>query len=200
MEYNETPRVHTPPVKWLRILFYLHGISLILAVLSLLPVNDTLFTWISRASKAGAVVCLFLLVPLHPRFRKAAGFSLAAWITALGASAGILGIILLLTSSICSIVGVYHEYSTFSEITAQSDPVLGKRWKGLFYWELLSGVILGTVGSLIGTVLVLVAPESGTLVSTGISWALEILTLVLQGMYLWYLRRTTLLLKEKSEL
>ena len=88
----------------------------------------------------------------------------------------------------------YQEYHGHSEIAAQWDEKLAKKWRNLFVWEVVIALVT-SVFSVFGTV-ILVATEMLTDTITTVIIALTTgIGLVLEGLYLLYMKRTLALIE-----
>ena len=182
------------PLKWLRILFYIHLGGIALSVITMLPINDSFATWISRAITLAAAFCLFRLAPASERYKKAAVFSaVSLGLTLL--SSLLLPSLLKLAASILSILATYQEYSGHSDAVSPADPQLSRKWHSLFNWQLFLGVLTAFVSMV--AVFALIALElNASLITALVAGALSLMGIALSILYLVYLHRMIKLFSE----
>lgn len=188
------PEAPKPPVKWLRILFYVHIASIVLSLISLLPIHNGFTTWISRAITAAVVICLFQLAPASDRYKKAAVFSAVSLGLNLAATL-LLTSLLTLSASILSILATYQEYSGHSDMVARADPKLSRRWHSLFNWQIIVGVLTAVV-SMVAVVALAALEMNTTAITAIVVGALSLVSVVLSVLYLVYLNRMIKLFSE----
>lgn len=185
--------------KWLQVLIYISIVSLINSVLNFLPfVPAAVTTWISRGIMVAMVICMFQLAPVNARYKKAGimrsvmlGCTL---ITAfLWASS-----ILTLAASILSILAVYQEYSAHSELIADKDLKLSRKWHSLFNWGILAAVLV-SFGSIVAVLIVSMLETDAVRTSAIIVGGLSIPQLVIDVVYLLYLKKMTGYFQNKGE-
>lgn len=175
--------------KWLRVLFYLHAVSIINSVISDLTIYDG--TWVGKAITAGVVVCLFQLAPVNGRYRGAAIFRAAMLGCALinplvltpivvrqGSSewTSVISTAAVLAVLVLSALSVYQEFRGHAEV----EPKLSKNWRGLFIW-MLGITVLSSCVSFIGVQMQLNLSAVGTITA--------VIDTVLDILYLWYLHQ-----------
>ena len=102
--------------------------------------------------------------------------------------------ILMLVGSACTWVTDYQEYHGHSEIAAQWDETLAKKWKNLFVCEVLVALATSVV-SVFGTVILMAADMLTDTISTVIIILSTVIGLVLEGLYLIYMKRTLALIE-----
>lgn len=181
--------------KWLTNLLYLHIASLVIAVVNAITGLQSFTQWLSWAASIGAVFCLFQLQTVNPRYQKSAIFQAVALgstlIVSLFGGLGILG----LAASICGIVASYQEYHAHSDLTAEADPQLSRKWSNLFLWSLAMGLISGFASTALVTIGVLA--EVDTALLAGVAVILVLLTgAVVEILYLRYMNQTLRLLEK----
>ena len=175
--------------KWLRILIYVAIVSLVNAIVNLLPfVPASVTTWISRGIMIAVVVCMFQLAQINERYKKAgimrAVMLVCTLITAFVYASSILN----LAASILSIIAVYQEYNAHSELIADKDSKLSGKWHSLFTWGFIVGILVG-FGSTV-TVLILTLLESDVVRLTAIIVGiLSIPQMILDLVYMLYLKK-----------
>ena len=131
-------------VKWLQVLLVCQLGVLLLQLLNLIPLPGGIGWWLDKGLTAASIIALFNLSPLLERYRKAAlfhGISLCGLL-----AARLLGnTVLSLAWSVCSIVASYQELNAHSELTEPRDKKLSQKWHSLFYLELFSGLLAGSI-------------------------------------------------------
>lgn len=176
------------PVKWLQILLYVHIANIAVALISLLPVSDQWGVWLSRAVTLVITVSLFQLAPACKRYRTAAIFNAVSLGLILITSLLFSSSLLTLAASILSILATYQEYSAHSDMVAERDARLSRKWHSLFNWQFIVGILTSLV-SMVAVVVLAVLEVNSTLITVLIIGALSLVSIVLQVIYLMYLRR-----------
>ena len=185
--------------KWLRMLFYIQIASMVLVVINALTYLDSITVWVNRAITVATVWCLFQLNAVNPRYRTSAitkaGVLICGLLTLPTNTSGLgLSSSLMLVGSICSWVTAYQEYHAHSEVVAEADEKLAKKWNGLFALEI--AVAIGTsIISIIGTTIMVVTGVLTDTITTVLIGASTVLGLSLEGLYLLYMKRTLKLLE-----
>ena len=182
------------PGKWTQYLLYLALGQLALSVMGMVLSLGSLIQWLNVALTTASALCLFGLTPLNPRMRQAAIFQLMSAC----AMAGSALVMLTLVGAICSLVATYQAYAGFSEVVTPADGKLGKAWKRLFLWQLLSGLLVGMVSAAIGIALTMLLGDATELYTQITVWGTNLLGLVLDGVYAWYLLRTIRLFESNA--
>ena len=182
------------PQRWMQYLLYLALGQLALSGMGMVLSLGSLFQWLSIALTTASALCLFGLTPLNPRMRQAAIFQLMSAC----AMAGSALVMLTLVGAICSLVATYQAYAGFSEVVTPVDGKLGKAWKRLFLWQLLSGLLVGMVSAAIGIALTMLLGDATELYTQITVWGTNLLGLVLDGVYAWYLLRTIRLFESNA--
>lgn len=185
------------PIKWLRILFYIHLALLAASVLSWLPMPDQWIAWIQRILVIATALCLFRLSSVNDHYRKAALFRIiyigGLLITALLFSSTAIT----LAASVCSIIAVYHEYSAHSDLITQQDPRLSRKWHSLFNWS-IAAAILVSFGSLVISMISVLIGMDITAAVTVVMVILSIPQFAVDVFYLIYLNRMLQLLRKED--
>lgn len=189
--------------KWLRILFYVHIASIAITAVNAVSNLDTITAWISKALSVVAIWSMFQLKDVNPRYRQAAVFSAAVLVcglltTPVNSSELGLSSILVLVGAIASWVATYQEYHAHSELVAEQDEKLAKKWNNLFGLEILVGLGVSLFSTVATLVLVSAEMDSGT-VTTIILVVTYIVTLLLELLYLLYMNRTLKLFENGEE-
>lgn len=189
--------------KWLRILFYVHIASIAITAINTVSNLDTITAWISKALSVVAIWSMFQLKDVNPRYRQAAVFSAAVLVcglltTPISSSELGLSSILVLVGAIASCVATYQEYHAHSELVAEQDEKLAKKWNNLFGLEILVGLGVSLFSTVATLVLVSAEMDSGT-VTTIILVVTNIINLLLAMLYLLYMNRTLKLFENGEE-
>lgn len=180
--------------KWLKMLFYIQIAFIALTVINAVTYLDNITVWVNRGLVAIVCWSLFQLREVNPRYRTAAlakaGVLVLGLLTLPVNTSGLgLSSILMLVGGICSWVTVYQEYHGHSELVAEADPKLAKKWRDLFVWEVV--VAIGTsVVSVFGTVILMAADMLTDNITTVVILLTTVLGLVLEGLYLLYMKKT----------
>ena len=182
--------------KWLGVLFCIHIVSIINSAVNFLPfIPAAVTTWISRGIMVAMFICMFQLVPVNDRYRKAAvyrGVMLACTLitTILFRSTLLMLTLLMLVSMVYSILAVYQEYSAHAELVAEKDPKLSRSWRSLFKWGILAAVLLSFGSTVTAIVLAILEQEMGAARISGIvNGLLRVPQLMIDVVYLLYLRK-----------
>jgi len=175
--------------KWLQVLMYIALISLINSVVDYLPfVPADASLWISRGIMLSMVIATFQLAPVNRRYRTAAIMRAVMLGCALFTSFVFGSTLLSLAASIVSIISVYQEYSAHSELVADKDPKLSRKWHSLFNWSILAAVLV-SFGSVVVVLLVTMSAMDTGIVTDLIVLLLGIPQLVIQVVYMVYLKK-----------
>ena len=181
--------------KWIRVLIYIAIVSIVNSVISILPIIPaSVTTWISRGIMVAMIVCMFRLAPVNERYKKA-GILRAVWLGCMIASMLFLPSILILTASILSIIAVYQEYSAHSEVVADKDAKLSRNWHSLFNWSIVTGLLVG-FGSVVTALIASFAGVEITRITAIVTGILGIPQLVIEIVYLLYLKKMSAIFDE----
>jgi hypothetical protein len=98
--------------------------------------------------------------------------------------------LLSVAASICSIVAVYQEYTAHSEVLAEKDMILSRKWHNLFYWEFIAAILL-SLGSSVAAVILMSyeLPVNASRVSSIVILLLNIPQFFIQLVRLQYLNK-----------
>jgi len=180
--------------KWLRVLFYTQIAYIAITAINALTHLDSITAWVNRAITLIVIWCLFQIQGVNPRYRTAAitkaGAFLCGLLTLPVNTSGLgLSSILMLVGSACSWITAYQEYHGHGELVADADSKLAKKWKDLFVWEI--AIALATsVFTLIGTTFMVATGFLTSTVTTVIIAVSTVIGLVLEGLYLLYMKQT----------
>ena len=198
-EYSEIIDVTPVPApgetaKWLRYLLYCSIATVVLSVITYLPFPDDWATWVQLGLVGGTVFCLFRLEGINPRYRKAAVYR-AVYLGGILINALLFSsTAILLAASILSIMSVYQEYNAHSDLLAEKDPQLSRKWHSLFTWSIAAAVLAGFGSMVISVITALMGVGAGTIVSVVLA-ILALPDLIVDIFYLVYLNRTVKLLE-----
>ncbi len=187
--------------KWFPVLIYAAIASIANTALNLLPfVPSVLTTWISRGILVVVMVCMFALAPLNKRYKRSAiarlillAYYLAASIFQIGSASTALA------ASLFPLFATYSEYCAHSELIAQKDIQLSRKWHSLFNWSLLVSLLVG-FGSVMGTLILVMLEMNAAQITAGILTVLSIPQLVIDVVYVLYLKKMLSTLKDDGEL
>ena len=185
--------------KYLRILFYTQIAYIAITCINAVTYLDSITVWLNRAITLVVIWCLFRMRAVNPRYRTAAitkAFVFLSGLLTLPVNTSGLGLssILMLAGGICSWITAYQEYHGHGELVAELDGKLAKKWKDLFLWEVV--VALGTsVISVFGTVILMAADMLTDTITTVVITLSTVLGLVLEALYLLYMKRTLALIE-----
>ena len=180
--------------KYLRILFYAQIACIAITCINAVTYLDNITVWLNRAITLVVIWCLFQIREVNPRYRTAAitkaGVFLCGLLTLPVNTSGLgLSGILMLAGGICSWITAYQEYHGHGEIAAQWDEKLAKKWNNLFVWEVVVALSTSVV-SVFGTVILMAADMLTDTITTVVIILSTVLGLVLEGLYLLYMKRT----------
>ena len=176
-------------LKWTKNLYNVQLVLLVCGVLSAFPLLGNVFNWISSILTLVIVYILYQLAPVNERYRKAAFFSGVAIIARL-LTATINFSVIVLGVLICALVGTYQEYCGYSDILDGIDNTLARKWHSLFNWQIFGGIFLGVLISPIIVLLTVFLVLDANLLTTVTLIAVTGFDLILDLVYLRYLKRT----------
>ena len=185
--------------KWLRVLFYAQIAGIVLTVINMVTYLDNITAWISKAIAVACIWSLFQIQEANPRYRSAAIAKAAVLVcglltTPVNSSAVGLSSILALVGGIASWIASYQEYHAHGELVAEADEKLAKKWNGLFLKEVL--VSLGiSAFSVVGTIAMVGAGILSSNITTVVLTVFNGCLLVIEGLYLLYMKQTLALLE-----
>lgn len=183
-------------VKWLRVLMYTMIVSIANSLLSYLPFMPALLTtWVRRGVSVAMVLWMFQLASVNARYRKAGILHLVALVSTFFALIPVVGPVLVLAASILTVIAVYQEYHAHGEVITDKDSVLAEKWNRLFVWELIADVLIAVVSAVVTVVLMMLQLDAVqvTAVITGI---LQLVGLVINVIYITYIKKMTALLSD----
>jgi len=185
---------------WLPVLMYCALASLINSVISYFPlIPASLTTWISRGIMLAVTICMFQLVPVHDRYRKAGIFRAIMLACNLITSFLVGSMILTLTASIASIIAVYQEYSAHAEVISDKDSKLGRAWHSLFIWSILAAVLLSFGATIVAVILVMTKLDGGASRISAIAIGLlSIPQCVIEILYIRYIKKMLTLFSDEE--
>lgn len=183
--------------KWLRNLLHLHIASLLIVVVNAITGLESFTRWVSWATSVGVILCLFRLQNVNQRYQKAAIFQAVVLggsvASTLFDSLALLGTV----ASVCGIVAGYQEYHAHSELVAEVDDRLSRKWSGLFLWSLALGLVSGFASTALVTIGVLA--EADVVMLAAVAVAVVLLSgAVVEILYLRYMDQTLNLLEKDA--
>lgn len=191
-------------VRYLSAIFCLGLATLAVTLISWLPVPDGWTVWVKRTFTVGNILCLFLLTPVNPRYRKSAFFRTAIFcctILSLLIGRFLPPILISLVSFALSIPACWHLYRAHSELISAHNEKLAQNWQRLFWWE-LAFTVVSTVISTVSYLWVTVLPQTSFAVisvfTTVSSWLIVILQAVLTAVSLVFLFLTIKIWKQQA--
>jgi len=180
--------------KWLQYLLYVGIAALANTILSAVPLLDGLSGWISLAINAATVFLLYKLQPSCERYFKAAIFRAVPLILGI---LGRLGIsVLPLLAALCGIVAEYQEFASHGELIQAWDTKLAGKWSSLFWLQFAVSIITTLLGSVFTAVLVAGGGMDMETATAMLTVVVAMVTLLLDVLYLVYLRKTIRLLEK----
>ena len=185
--------------KWLRVMMYVAIVSLVNAIINLLPfIPMPVNTWIGRGIIAAMVVCMYQLSSVNEGYQKA--WIMRASMLACNLITTFLWAFSFLTlaASIFSIIAVYREYNAHSELIAEKDSKLSSKWHSLFMWSILAGVLVG-FGSVATVLIVTMAGMDAVKIRALVVGLLGIPQMILDVVYITYLKKMIDILSENIE-
>lgn len=185
-------------LKWLRLLFYVHIASLVVSVITHIPIFATLAVWISRLLTVGVIVCLFRLAPANIRYRKAAVFRTVLFGCSVLTAFGLAASVFTFAGSICSLISIYQEYTGHSEMMNDLDAKLSGKWHTLFLWQIVVGV-LSAFASMVATLFVVMLWMETTLAVVVNAGIIGVAGIIVEIIYLKYLNRMCCLIGNTDE-
>ena len=191
-------------IKYLTAIFWLGLATLIVTLITWLPIPDGWAAWVKRAFNMGTILCLFLLTPVNLRYRKSAFFRAANFCCAilnLFISSSLFSLFVGLIALLLSIAACWQLYRAHAELISAHSEKLARNWRRLFWWELILSVI-ATAISAASYILVSVLPQAAftilSVLSATASWIIVILNTVLTVISLIFLFLTVKLLKQQT--
>ena len=178
-----------PPTKWLWYLLYLHIGNLVLSCIPPIWPTNPVTPWIGSVLYAGMAVCLFRLTPACSRYRKAAIFTGISLVLTLLVKIPLLPNLLTMAASVLAIISSYQELYAHAQVVEPKDAALSRKWRNLFIWELVIGVISGFFSAAAVTIMVLADMELEQIVSL-ITGAMVLVALIPSILRILYLRKT----------
>lgn len=185
--------------KWLRVLICIAAISLINSAVNFLPfVPTSVTTWISRGIMAAMVICMFQFATVNARYQKAGIFRAVMLGCTLITAFLYESSILTLVASILSVLAVYQEYSAHSELVAEKNPKLSRKWHSLFNWSILAAVLIG-FGSVVAVLIVVMLEMDAAGTASIIVGVLSVPQFVINVVYLLYLKKMIQIFRSEGE-
>lgn len=191
-------------LKCLTVLFWVQIADAAIELLANIPGVDTLGNWVGYALEAVLLGVLFQMSAVNKRYRKASILGAVSLVCLLVNTLVItnlrvmnmVGSVITLAASVCAILGEYHEYYAHAEIIEPLDRKLAGKWRSLFVWQIVLG-LLGSFASVV-TVVVIVLAGGAENAAEVVLILLKALSLILYAVYLVMLGRMRRLM-EKQE-
>ena len=180
-------------VNRLRKLFYVSIAVLANTFLSI--ILSGLSRWVALGLSIYCVYLMFQLKPENEHYEKAAIFYTVALVGNL-ISSGILALV----GSVCSLVGQYQEFHGHGELIGERDPKLTDNWSSLFWLQFAVSIISTLLSSVFAAVLVASGSMDLETATAIIVVVVAIVTLLLEALYLKYLKKTITILETDSPL
>ena len=185
---NESMNI--PLVKqWMKVLIYTTGVSLVNSISNALPfVPSVLTLWISRGVLLVITLAMFKLAPVNVRYRKS-GILRAAMLACTIILSTVSNVsILSFAASILSVIAIYQEYSAHSELVEKLDGAFSRNWHRLFNWNIFAGILM-SIASVIAVMAVAMVQMDAELMTDVIVAFLGIPQMILDLVYITYMRR-----------
>ncbi len=204
----------------LTLLLYLQIAGLICSLLTYIPLGSTLLQWLQRICNAGSIVCLFMVAFAGRRYLTAAIFGSAQFALALCQDGialwsrmmllqGVLsveemlkhnnfGAALNLIAGIAGTIYIYQLYRAHAELVKELDASLSRKWKRLFGWELLAGILISVASMIFATIYVGMGGNM-PLLSSAFYTLIYIPSHIVTLISILYLKRTIRLLQSSEE-
>lgn len=180
-------------VKWLRVMMYTALASVVNSVVNILPfVPAGITVWTGRAIMIVMILSLLQLGSIHEGYRKAGTLRAAMLICTLIAALGMGSSVLTLVGSVLSIIAVYREYNTHSELLEGIDPRFAAKWHRLFTWSVVAAILIG-FGSTVSVLILSMAGMDAVGLAPILLLVLGIPDMILGIVYLRYLKKMALL-------
>ena len=141
MEYNKEKYL-----KQIRILFVVHCLGLACIIAAWIPILTNLSAWVSIFISIGITIVLFQLADSNKRYSKAAIFRTIVVVLSI-LSKFMDNNIFSIVTSVLLYCSYYHEYNGHSEMVANIDEKLSKRWKELFVIYLVGSIVMAILSS-----------------------------------------------------
>ncbi|MBQ6844078.1 MAG: hypothetical protein IJO60_05510, partial [Agathobacter sp.] len=171
-------------------LLYVHCTLVVVYLLTLIPAIGNWFNWISTIGSMATVFCLYKLMPVSERYRKATIFTGISVFFLLIGSIFNTSLLVSPVVMLCYYIGLYQEFYGHAEVLLTIDSALAKKWHALFNWRVFGGIIVAIVsGPIIGILAGVLLYTEDVIVTLAILMA-NGFELVLKVMYLVYLKRT----------
>lgn len=180
--------------KWMYVLFICNIASMIVTALNVISAISGVTGWVTRGISVVMIVALFNLTVANERYRKAAIFS--AIVVGGGIAVAVLKMNLFtMVISICAIIANYQELHAHSELVASKDVKLSNRWRSLFGYELVVGIISGVFSSAAVVIAVLADVDAEMITSVTVA-VFALINLVIGLFRVMYLKQTLGLYRE----
>ena len=173
--------------KWIRFLLPVQIAGTVLVVLAAFQFGTQVINLLSQVLGICITVALFAMAPANKSYRTSAilrcvciGGNLLSMI---GGAA-----LLSLPVSICSIIGSYLEYRGHAQVVWPKNPILSRKWRKLFVWQLVVGIVTGIFTTAVAVVAMIAGMGTERTV-TVMLLITALITACVQVFYLLYLKR-----------
>lgn len=191
-------------LKCLMVLFWVQIADAAVELLANIPGVDTLGSWVGYALEAVLLAVLFQMSAVNKRYRKSSILGAVSLVCLLVNTLVItnlrlmnmVGSVITLAASVCVIIGEYHEYYAHAEIIEPLDRKLAGKWRSLFVWQIVLGLLDSFASVLTVVVIVLVGGTENA--AAVVLILLKALSLVLYAVYLVTLGHMRRLLEKRE--
>ena len=173
--------IKRPPNVWMRWLFIVHIVALLAPLAGRLPIPNLSFG-LNLFVILGTICCLKNLEVKNPRYKKAVVF-LVLSLAMLFINRMLPNRAVALVSSVLSLIAVYQEYASHSEVAAPCDMKLARTWRSLFVWEIIIGVVTAMFSAVAVLALTMLEMDAARMIAI-VSGAMMVVDAVLKVIYL----------------
>lgn len=147
---------------------------------------------------AAMYICMLKLAPANERYRKAGIFRGAILACSLITTFLFASRFLPLAASVCSMIAVYQEFHGHAELLENKNARLSQKWRSLFLWEIIAGLVLSVVSTFAVMILITMDLDASRIASMIIG-VLKIPTWIIDVIYLCYVNKMIAIFQEDSE-
>ena len=180
-------------LKWMKILFYIHCVSLVAYLIGLLPLIGSLFGWVAPVVTVISIFCLYSLAPVNERYKKAAILSAVAFVLSVIMKFSGIGFIIgliFIVCMVCNLVAMYQEYGGHSDVLVTIDNKLSKNWHTLFNWQVFGSIVVAIIGAPVIIVAAVAFLLDANVISILTTVLISCFDIILDVFYLVFLKRT----------
>ena len=191
-------RINIPLVKkWMKVLIYTMIVSIVNSIINVFPFIPSVLTlWISRGVVVAVTVAMFKLSPVNVRYRKSGILRGAMFACTIVLTIASNVSVLSFVASVLSLLAIYQEYSAHSELVEELDGKLSRNWHSLFNWNIIIGVLV-SMATVIAVMVVAMVQMDVVRITSVIVVLLGIPQMILDLVYIKYMKRMTSLISEK---